>query len=742
MGFFSFGPTNNITFGNDLSGTDSGQTAIRLQNIPIDASVPTVGDIWKYTSTEVGWIHTAEATGTPTGLSGDVTNSSDDNVVIRLQNHMVRPGTPLEGDTFKYAVDIDQWNHAPQTTVTSPSLAGDVHSTGGATTIEKIQGVTIQTGTPSSGDFLQCINSDWKHQEFPPLGNNLYGNYSGYVSTGYVGVIVYCPTNNSLYLFGQYGFQRFDLTTKVTSNVGVGDDTLYVYRMVYCPVDDCIYYTSRYSSVVHFSKLSCSTGVNTVINNESALDIMYSPSTQCIYYFKYGSPTVLRVYNPITLSFGTNVSTPWSWAPWLGTTMNLTGTQIAVKDSNLVRYYSLDFTSQGTTTVTGGNVTMRCYSAGPCYLVSISTILFIINQSTGALINTLSTPWITNLIIGAVYDSRTGLMYISLDAVAGSRYFVLAVSSVTGQIVNIISTPMIRSGVAGGNYTSVGGYAATLDAMFTMGYDVTQSNSIYLYSFRNIGPWHVGGDLLGTTETASVVKFAGHPINMLAPTTSDTWLYFENGWEHSCVTPSTTVVTMGGDVSGLSSDCTVIKINSYPISTMTPTLGDLVRYNGSEWSYVKATVHSCENAYMTYDCKNAINYQITTTFTSELKYLTDTPYLARIDLHGQFTNQVSLKGIEGYSVLCELKDQTGSVISSSVAKSKVSTLNSYGYEAEVMRSMMVEPSYSLVVLCALLSNVSALYCHVTGTITINSALFQNVDQCIDVAILNWELIYI
>lgn len=94
----------------------------------------------------------------------------------------------------------------------------------------------------------------------------------------------------------------------------------------------------------------------------------------------------------------------------------------------------------------------------------------------------------------------------------------------------------------------------------------------------------VGGDLNGTSGTATVVGLQGRTVSATAPTINQILRWNGTSWVPSTET-ATTSVTMGGDVTGGSASSTVVALRGRLLSTTAPSNNQVLRWNsaGSEW---------------------------------------------------------------------------------------------------------------------------------------------------------------
>lgn len=165
----------------------------------------------------------------------------------------------------------------------------------------------------------------------------------------------------------------------------------------------------------------------------------------------------------------------------------------------------------------------------------------------------------TAAITGTKISPNFGSQNISTTGTLSSGATTLTSIRDTG-----LSTGIIHSD-SSGNFTSsaVNLAGADVTGVLPTGNQVSQS---------------LGGDLSGTTASATVIKLQGNTVQSGTLTSIDdgyvlTWVNSASMWEPKPLT-TVTSVTMGGDISGNSSSATVVKVDgvSYPSSPSTNTV--------------------------------------------------------------------------------------------------------------------------------------------------------------------------
>ena len=96
----------------------------------------------------------------------------------------------------------------------------------------------------------------------------------------------------------------------------------------------------------------------------------------------------------------------------------------------------------------------------------------------------------------------------------------------------------------------------------------------------------MSGDVAGQSNTALVVGLQGNPVDSTAPSSNQALVWNGLKWAPGNVTAAT-VITMTGDVTGLSNATLVGALQGFPIASNAPTTGQVLAWSGSQ--YVPST---------------------------------------------------------------------------------------------------------------------------------------------------------
>jgi len=95
----------------------------------------------------------------------------------------------------------------------------------------------------------------------------------------------------------------------------------------------------------------------------------------------------------------------------------------------------------------------------------------------------------------------------------------------------------------------------------------------------------LGGDISGTLSNVTVDKIQGESISSTAPTSGQVLKWNGTAWAPAKddTTSHTVIPAPGGDVKGSINSMTVIKLQGNPIATTTPTTGQILKWDGTQW---------------------------------------------------------------------------------------------------------------------------------------------------------------
>ena len=147
------------------SWPQSGGSASAIRGVPVASTTPTTGQVLAYDGTQYA---PSSASGGLTQLTGDVTagpgTGSQAATVAKIQGVTIASTAPTTGQVLTYSGT--QWAPAtPAADTGITQLTGDVTTASGsgsqAATVAKVQGRTVATTAPTNGQALAWNGSAW-----------------------------------------------------------------------------------------------------------------------------------------------------------------------------------------------------------------------------------------------------------------------------------------------------------------------------------------------------------------------------------------------------------------------------------------------------------------------------------------------------------------------------------------------------------------------------------------------------
>jgi hypothetical protein len=112
------------------------------------------------------------------------------------------------------------------------------------------------------------------------------------------------------------------------------------------------------------------------------------------------------------------------------------------------------------------------------------------------------------------------------------------------------------------------------------GYVLTWHNATDQYELLPSGGFTAGNDLSGTSTSQTVIGIQGKAVSNATPTTGQVLEYNGTEWIPTTISGS---FSAGGDLSGSSTNQTVIGLDTTPLAINTLTTGNVLYYNGTHW---------------------------------------------------------------------------------------------------------------------------------------------------------------
>jgi hypothetical protein len=159
----------------DVTGAANVAKVVALQNVAVDATRPTTGQLLGFDAAANRWTPVAPPASAPT-LAGDVTGSTtatNPTKVVAIQNVAVDATKPTSGQLLGFDSTLNRWKPVPPTAGTVTNLAGDVTGSTGASKVIAIQNTTVDPAKPTVGQFLgfDAPTNSWKPLAPPSSGS-------------------------------------------------------------------------------------------------------------------------------------------------------------------------------------------------------------------------------------------------------------------------------------------------------------------------------------------------------------------------------------------------------------------------------------------------------------------------------------------------------------------------------------------------------------------------------------------
>lgn len=145
--------------GGDLSGNYPNPTVDGLQGRAVASTAPADGEVLSWSAANSRWQPAAGGGGGAITLSGDVQGLSTSTTVHKLQGHEIQTGTPSDDDVLQYDSTNNKWNHHSLAQA-GISAVGHKHS-GSDIDSGTVAPARLGSGTPSSANFLRG-DSSWQ----------------------------------------------------------------------------------------------------------------------------------------------------------------------------------------------------------------------------------------------------------------------------------------------------------------------------------------------------------------------------------------------------------------------------------------------------------------------------------------------------------------------------------------------------------------------------------------------------
>ena len=168
--------TDGFTAAGDLFGNASTQKVIAIQGRAVASTAPTNGQVLSWSSGLTAWVPTNTGSGTFLA-GGDLSGTDSSQQVVGLQNRPLLATAPTNGQAIVW--DGSAW--APGSVAASVTFAGDLSGNTSTQTVTGIRGFNVLATTPTIDQVLTFNGTNWAPAPAPTgftAGGDLVGSSS------------------------------------------------------------------------------------------------------------------------------------------------------------------------------------------------------------------------------------------------------------------------------------------------------------------------------------------------------------------------------------------------------------------------------------------------------------------------------------------------------------------------------------------------------------------------------------
>ena len=566
--------TNTTLAGGDLSGTFPNPTVVSLQGNAVSAASPGTGQILKWNgqwSLATDNVNDADADASnelqdlSISSNGTILTISNTGSSVTLNEYNAGPGISVTGTSPNFLINNTGDTNAADDITTSTPAGGDLSGNFPSPSVVSVQGFPFSNTTPASGQVLK-----WNGTQWAPAadGNTSYSAGTGISISG--GNVIDntgdVDASDDITIGSAAGGDLSGIYPNpsvsalqgrsVSTNAPATGEILKWSGTQWVPnADDNNTYTAGSGIAISVGNQVSNTG-----DIDASDDITNTTSAGGDLAGTYPNPSVAALQGNAVSTTAPNTGEilKWDGTEWLpGADDNTTytaGAGIAISGGNQVSNTGDTNAADDITNITPAGGDLSGTYPNPSVTALQGNSVATAAPSTGEVLKWNGTQWAPAADSGATYTAGTGIA------------------------------------ISGGNVISNAGDTNAAD-------DITTSTA-------------AGGDLTGTYPSPTVIAVNNQPFSNAAPTAGQVLKWNGSQWaaatdagasytagtgitisgttisnsgDTNAADDITTSTAAGGDLIGTYPSPTVAQIQGNPVSSTTPTSGQILKWSGTQW---------------------------------------------------------------------------------------------------------------------------------------------------------------